>query len=181
MRWDALFDDLEAQLARQDADDLHAEVAERTRAERATTALADRLLAHLGARLSLTLPHGAVAGAVTDVAPQWVVLADERGRVLVPTASVVAVTGLGRPVAPEPGTVLRRLGLGHVLRGLARDRAPVAVHAGASTLTGTIDRVGADHLDLALHAPGEVRRASAVSGVAAVAFAHLEQVRGRAD
>ncbi len=180
MRWDALFDDLEAQLARQDADDLHAEVAERTRAERAATALADRVLAHVGVRLALVLGHGQVVGTVTDVAPQWLVLADERGRVLVPTASVVAVTGLGRQVAPEPGTVLRRLGLGHVLRGLARDRAPVSVHAGSATLTGTIDRVGADHLDLALHAPGEVRRAAAVTGVAAVAFAHLEQVRSQA-
>jgi hypothetical protein len=114
------------------------------------------------------------------VAPQWLLLSDERGRALVPTASVVTVTGLGRQVAPEPGTVLRRLGLGHVLRGLARDRAPVTLHAGSSTLSGTIDRVGADHLDLALHAQGEVRRAAAVSGVATVAFAHLEQVRGPA-
>ena len=101
-----------------------------------------------------------------------------RTPVLVPTRAVVAVRGLTRAVAPAPGPVLRRLGTGHVLRGLARDRAPVSVHAGAEVLTGTIDRVGADHLDLALHDLGEPRRPGAVAAVAAVAFAHLLQVRG---
>ncbi len=181
MRWHSLFEDLEAQLEREEIAGLHAEVAERVRAERATVGLADRLLVHLGSQLALTLPRGTVSGVVTDVAPQWVLLREDRTPVLVPAAAVVAAHGLARAVAPEPGTVLRRLGLGHALRALARDRAPVTVHAGRERLTGTIDRVGADHLDLALHPAGEPRRPGAVTSVAAVAFAHVHQVRGGAS
>lgn len=180
MRWHSLFEDLEAQLEREDAAGLHAEVAERVRAERASVELADRLLAHAGSRLALALARGRVEGVVVDVAPQWLLLLQDRTPVLVPTTAVVAVQGLARAVAPEPGRVLRRLGLGHALRALARDRSAVAVHAGGEVLTGTVDRVGADHLDLALHAAGEPRRAGAVTAVAAVAFAHLHQVRGGA-
>jgi uncharacterized protein YjeT (DUF2065 family) len=180
VRWLSLFDDLEAQLDREERAGLDSELAERVRAERAAVGLGDRLLAHHGARLALTLAGGRVQGVVRDVAPQWVLVVEDRTPVLVPTAAVVTVSGLARAVAPEPGTVLRRLGISHVLRGLARDRAAVTVHAGRDVLAGTIDRVGADHLDLALHDPGEARRPGAVSAVVAVAFAHLQQVRGGA-
>lgn len=181
MRWQLLFDDLEAQLDRQEFSDLAAEVAERVRAERATIGLAERLMAHGGLDLRLTLTDGEVSGRVIDVAPQWLLLEEGPAQVLVPTTALVAVRGLGRAVAPEPGVVLRRLGLGHALRALARDRTPVAVCAAGSVLTGTIDRVGSDHLDLAVHAPGEPRRAGAVSAVLAVAFAQIQAVRSSAQ
>lgn len=58
-------------------------------------------------------------------------------------------TGSSRTAAPAPGAVESRLGLGHALRALARDRAVVRVRAGEADLTGRIERVGADHLDLA--------------------------------
>jgi hypothetical protein len=53
----------------------------------------------------------------------------------------------------------------------------VRAQTAAGVLSGTIDRVGADHLDLALHAPGEWRRAEAVTGVATVGFGGLYAVR----
>lgn len=178
MRWDALFDDLEAQLDREARAELEAEVADRVRHERAQVALADRLLAASGRHLGLRL-RGQVrlAGSCVDVSPAWVVLRDGPASVLVPLSAVVAVDDLGTAVAPEPGAVLRRLGLGHALRALARDRAGVAVWTDAGVLTGTIDRVGADHLDLAEHPPGEPRRSAAVRGVVAVAFCGLLAVR----
>jgi hypothetical protein len=95
----------------------------------------------------------------------------------VPASAIVSIEGLGRATAMPAGVVLRRLGLGHALRALARDRAPVRAQTAAGVLSGTIDRVGADHLDLALHAPGEWRRAEAVTGVATVGFGGLYAVR----
>lgn len=178
MRWTALFDDLEAQLAQQSRADLEAEVSERVRSERSQVALAERLSASTGQGLQLRLRGDVrLSGTCVDVAPQWLVMQDGRAAVLVPMGAVVAVDHLGGRVGQEPGVALRRLGLGHALRALARDRAAVSVWSDAGVLTGTIDRVGADYLDLAEHAPGEARRPEAVRGVVAVAFSGLVAVR----
>jgi hypothetical protein len=67
---------------------------------------------------------------------------------------------------------------GFVLRDIARRRLPVRVALTTGrTLVGTIDRVGADHLDLALHERGAPRRASEVTGHRVVAFAAIQRVR----
>jgi hypothetical protein len=174
MRWDALFADLEAQLSAAGSAELSAEVAERSRAQWARTELPDRLRAIQGQPVQLLLHGGErVSGVCADAAPQWVVVDLDRGQVLVPLSAVAAVGGLGRRVAPPAGQVLRRLGLGHALRALARDRVPVRVLTRGGWLSGTIDRVGADHLDLAEHATGEPRRSGAVRGVLTVPFAAL--------
>jgi hypothetical protein len=61
---------------------------------------------------------------------------------------------------------------------LARDRAGVSVVLrDASTLSGTLDRVGADHVDVAEHAPGEARRAAAVRQVRVVPLMALALLR----
>ena len=63
-----------------------------------------------------------------------------------------SITGL-RPGAQEASLVGRRFTLGAALRGISRDRAVVdLVDVEGQVLTGTIDAVGADHLDLAEHA-----------------------------
>lgn len=179
VRWETLFADLEAQLTAAERAEADAEVAELTRGQWARTALADRLRASAGQPLRLVLAGGErVAGSCADIAPEWLTLAGEAGPVLVPLHAVAWVDGLGRSVAPPAGQVLRRLGLGAALRALARDRAGVRVLTSGGTVTGTIDRVGADHLDLAEHAPGEPRRASAVRGVLTVPFAALRAVCG---
>lgn len=174
MRWQALFDDLEAQLDAQAAAELWSEVAERSRAERASVHLADRLRAHDGEPLALRLRDGTtVAGVTADVAVEWLAVQQGRSPVLVPLGAVVAVGGLSRSVAPEPGAVLRRLGLASALRALARDRAPVRLRLDGADVSGTIDRVAADHLDLAEHPLDEPRRAATVRQVLAVPFSAL--------
>lgn len=178
MRWDALFADLEAQLDAEQAADLGAEVAERTRAEQGTVWLADRVRAHTGQPLRLLLRDGSrVEGRCADAAPEWVVLDDGPAQVLVPWAAVVSVGGLSRVASPPAGQVLARLGLRHALRALARDRAGVRLRLEAGELTGTIDRVGADHLDLAEHPVGQARRSGEVRGVRAVRTAAVLSVR----
>lgn len=153
MRWEALFADLEAQLEAARAAEAAADVAELTRAERATVELASRLRAAHGRVLTLRSGPARVAGTVLDVAEQWVLLGEGPARWLVPLAGVAAVHGLPAHAAPAAGAVERRLSLGHALRAIARDRATVRVVLDDEELAGRVDRVGADHLDLTVPAP----------------------------
>lgn len=204
MRWDELFADLEAQqteLARQERE---LEVAEHTRAERGQITLTDRLVAAEEARAGLRLRvagQGWVTGRVRDVGDGWLVVdqstldqhsgadrhAGARTRsdpapgseLLVVLAAVTAVEGLRHRVAGSQATAPgRRLGLRSALRALSRDRAVVRLHTtDGDHLTGTIDRVLADHLDLARHSESEARRRAEVRGVVSVPSAALAMLR----
>ncbi len=181
MRWEGLFDDLEGQLAAEERRERDDEVAERTRRERALVTLEARLAAAAGSGIRLRLVDGTrVDGLLDDRGRDWVLVRTVDGQgVLVPIASVVALTALQRE-AGDPGTA-RRFGLGYALRALARDRATVAVNlaGGGPALVGTIDAVGADHLDLAEHPEGVPRRRENVTAVTTVPFGALVSVESR--
>ena len=182
MRWEGLFADLEGRLAAEERRELDDEVAERTRRERALVALGARLAAATGSPLRITLVGGSpVHGELLDVGDGWVLVRGEVGReVLVPLAAVATLAPLGR--ASEPGRrVARRFALGSALRALSRDRATVGVSlVGAGpVLVGTIDAVGADHLDLAEHHEGVPRRQENVRVVTTVPFVALLSVESR--
>jgi hypothetical protein len=179
MRWDDLFDDLEAQadfLVRSERD---AEVADRTRAEIGQTTLVSRLRSSAGRRLSLRLTGGAaVSGVVVRLGVDWLLLSCPR-EVVVPVAGVATVTDLPwdsmSPHGVEP--VASRLTLSSVLRAIAVDRAHITVLlSDQSTVSGTPDRVGRDFVDLAVHAGDESPRASAVSARETVAYAAISAV-----
>jgi hypothetical protein len=162
VRWEGLFADLEGQLAAEARRELDSEVAERTRRERALVDLSGRVGAAVGRRLGVALRGGRrVEGRLVDHGDGWLLLETDRsspGReVLVPLDVVVTLTGL--PTGAKAARVARRFGVGYALRALARDRATVALLlVGGGELVGTIDVVGADHVELAEHAEGEPRR-----------------------
>ncbi|MCF6745264.1 hypothetical protein E9529_13475 [Blastococcus sp. KM273128] len=182
MRWQQLFADLEAQFgAAEDAQD-RAEWASRARAEVGAVRLADRVGGSLGAELVVTCRGaGRVRGVLAAQGSDWLLLTDDRGRdQLVAAPAVRAVDGLGRWTAPagEPGPVRARLDLRRALRGLARDRSAVQLVLDDGTqLTGTIDRVGVDYVEVAEHAADEPRRAGAVRRVSAVVVDAVAVVR----
>jgi hypothetical protein len=181
VRWDDLFADLEAQLEHNDDAELWAEVADRSRRELAAIALLDRACAHLGVELQLGVAGvGPVRGRLADAAEQWLLVEERPGHaVLVPVRACLWVVGLGRGVEVPPGqSMRRRLGLGSALRSLAQQRLPLhLVLTDGSQVTGTIDRVHADHLDLAEHPADEPRRRGVVLGVRAVCFEAIAIVR----
>jgi hypothetical protein len=149
MRWEALFADMEAQLAAAHAAELTAQVADLTRAERATVAFHGRLRAAQGRAVAVRVRGGElVDGTLLDLADEWLLVGEGTRRALVPSAAVTAVGGLPHHTQPDGGGVGRRLGLGHALRALARDRAPVRIATDGADVVGRVDAVGADHLDV---------------------------------
>lgn len=183
MRWDGLFDDLEAQLASSDRLGLESEIDERSRVDDAGVELADRLRGSLGLHVGVHLACGAAfEGALSHVGCQSLVLNEQRHQVLIPYAGILRYQGLGRFALAEPSTIRKTLGLASSLRVLARDRSGLTVllargSSGETTLNGVIDRVGRDYFDLAVTHAGDSRRASNVRQVATVPLAALGALR----
>lgn len=180
MRWTDLFDDLEAQLRAQEAAQIQGEVAEHTRAALGRVSLSERFLADLGARVRLSLRGGLVIdGALIEVGSDWLLLHEDGAarprELLIVTATTLSVSGLsGRSDEGRPGRVQRSLDLRQALRALSRDRALVRVHDLDGGLTlGTIDRVGADHLDLSRHPDDLPRRDRDVFSVVSIPYQAL--------
>lgn len=168
MRWDALFDDLEAQLAAAEQRGLEAELADRTRGETAGLTLEDRLRGQIGRPLRLRIAGaGALSGALSHVGAGWLSLRTGTRSELVALRHVLAFEGLDRFSRTEAARV--RPGFASVLRTLAADRAAVQIvtaDPGASfRVAGIIDRVGHDFLELAAGPAGETRTRANVTGV----------------
>ncbi|HEV7206583.1 MAG TPA: hypothetical protein VGN18_18395 [Jatrophihabitans sp.] len=182
MRWNGLFDDLEAQAEVLERGQRAAEIEERTRGEIGGLGVLDRLRAALGQPLRLRVDGGlAVAGTLVRVGPDWLLLDEGAGReVVVPTAALLGVRGLGRySTAPgSAGVVASRLGLRHALRGIARDRSAVRVHLrDGATVDATIDRIGGDYVEAAVHPAGELRRRQEVRDVELIPLAAIAALR----
>jgi hypothetical protein len=182
MRWQQLFADLQAQFEAEEAAVERAESASRVRAEVGAVGIADRLRGALGLPVALGCGRaGTVAGVLVEVGPDWLLVEHDGARsCLVALSAVRSVAGLGRRTAAAelPGPVRGRLDLRRALRGLARDRSVVQVVLDdGSVLGGTLDRVGADYVELAEHPADLPRRAEAVQGVRAVLIGGIAVVR----
>lgn len=182
VRWAALFGDIEGQLAASARRELEDEVDDRRRRELARIRLVDRLAVALDRPLVVTVGGvGAVSGRLSAVGADFLLLDEASHReVLVPLAAVQSVTGLPR-LAADPDrkpTLQGRLGLGYALRAVARDRSPVVIClTDGRTLTGTVDRVAADHLDLVEHSPDGSPRPGTAGAPKVVLFAGIGVVR----
>jgi hypothetical protein len=198
MRWDNLFDDLESQLEQGlSAEDIDLQI-EEERLRVARLAVRDRiraLLAGVHADVPSMLRLVLLDGSRVTVNPgtlgrDWLAaeLVDESGRrpqCIVPLDSVSGVlldSGQVEPslepvAAESTGALSARLGLAFVLRDLCRRRTPVEAWLPGLRLHGTIDRVGRDHFDLAIHEPGQPRRESLVREYRIVRLRDLVLVR----
>ncbi|VXB51480.1 hypothetical protein [Citricoccus sp. K5] len=180
MRWDGLFADLEAQLAQGHWQDTEAEAAEMTRGERSSIALIDRLRGAVGTPLALLLADGErLELSLSTVGSTWIGGTDRSGSLVVNLAAVAAVDSPLAVVAQEPSPGRRRLGIGSLYRSLSRARVALVVTGRDGRLLGegTIDRVGLDHLDLAVHPRDEQRRGRNVRGLRVIPFDAIHLVR----
>lgn len=181
MRWDRLFNDLQAQMDADGQRELDLEVSDRTRRERAQVGLHERLVAHRGLGVELRLAAGVVVtGSVADAGLDWLLVGDgnDRGS-LVPFRAIVTINGLGIRAATGTSVVTaKRFGLGYALRGLSRDRSVVSLtDICGSVTTGTIDAVGADALDLSEHPADVARRAVNIVARRVIPFTAIVVVR----
>jgi hypothetical protein len=180
MRWDGLFADLEAQLAQGQWQDTEAEAAEMTRGERAGIALVDRIRGALGTTLQVQLGEGErLPMTLSTVGETWLGGSDPGGSLLVNLDAVLAVDAPLASATPEHSPGRRRLGIASAYRTLSRARAGVVVvgRDGRSLGEGTIDRVGRDHFDLAVHPRDEHRRGRNVRGLRVIPFSAVQLVR----
>ena len=77
------------------------------------------------------------------------------------------------PVPESSARLAERIGLSFVLRDLCRRRAPVRLTTVDGMVHGTLDRVARDHVDLALHEPGSLRREREIQGYRIVPLARV--------
>ena len=143
--------------------------------------------------------HGDVLeGELTDIGAGWAVIRERYFQHLVPLHSVVWWEGLHRrfEIVTERA-VLRKLGMGHVLRALAASRTHVRVllldPSSRGDIDGTLDAVGHVQADVlfggagqgqhgvfgevvALHPDDQFRRRHAVKAVRTVPFGSVALV-----
>ncbi|GAA4060816.1 hypothetical protein [Agromyces indicus] len=193
MRWDQLFDDLESQLDREQREEERVLALESERLRMARLSLRERIMALAAADgerggIRLELAGGCtLLVQPTTFGRDWLsghlVVQGGRSQCIVPMDAIAAVAAGRRQVdesltrVPESATrIAERIGLAFVLRDLGRRRLPVDLESLDGRHHGTIDRVGLDHLDLALHEPGTPRRERDVRGYRLVPFARVVAV-----
>lgn len=194
MRWDHLFDDLAGQLEHElqsEQADLRQEE-ERLRLGRLP--LRERLVALRGAaeassaRVRCRVRSGdTVHLRLVTVGRDWMAGdldgATGRDQAIIPFSAVDALlltpqqALLSLEPVVERSELGARLSIAFLLRDLCRRRATVRVRTMTGEVSGTIDRVGRDHFDLAEHDRDEVRRASAVQQIRIIPTDHVLLVR----
>jgi hypothetical protein len=168
MEWQDLLRDVESLADAADEARALSEAADRTRRERSASSWMDRVRAVMGREVGCELlDGGTLAGVLADAGPDWLLLADllsQPRETLVPAHAVVSLRGVGGwSDAPPLGPTAQRLDLRWALGRIARDRSAVRVGlAQGRVLSGTLDRVGSDHVDLAVHDIDALRRVTEV-------------------
>ena len=188
VRWEELFADIESQFERQlDAERLDLE-AETERLRIGRLSLIERLERMSGGDMPVRLvlvDAQSIEMSIESTGADWIAgearLGERRRATIVPIGSVAEVVPHGRlpdrrrEVAAARSGLAERIGFAVVLRDLCRRRVEVDLCTLTGIHHGTIDRVGTDHLDLAIHGPGE--RRSARERARVVAFAGIVCVR----
>lgn len=183
MRWESLFEDLEAQLRAEQLRGQAAEIQEMVRVELTRQLLVDRLRTLTGRQLEIGLLGGTeIHGRLAHTGRGWLVidtggheyLVLETGMASIGIASDVQGTASDADPDPDPG-----LGLGSALRALVRDRCRVSIHGidGAILGEGTLDRASRDFVQLAVHERDQYRRAPAVRRVQLIPLHSIAAVR----
>lgn len=192
MQWDSFFQDLEDQLSAEWEAERAALDSEAERVRIARLDLRERISGLVAATgrargVRLELVDGATHEAtLVAVGADWLSarLGDRAVLLVRLDALAGVVTGeeelvqSARDGAARTDRLAERVTFGFALRDLARRRVGVTLSTRAGRqLSGTLDRVAADHVDLAMHEPGAPRRAGEVRGFRLVPTAEIASAR----
>jgi hypothetical protein len=188
VRWERLFADLDVRFDELADAEMMAQLPDMQRSAAASLTMVQRCSGAIGADIRVRLRSGRMhAGELRSVGADWILLGlAGGGEVVIALAAVTAIEGLRAATGSPLEVVASRFDLRLALRGIARDRSPVVIgvagapegQPGAGTdLSGTIDRVGGDFAELALHPMWEPRRAQAVRSVLLVPLRAIDSVR----
>jgi len=179
-RWADLADDLDAQIRASIGAEERAESDDVARGALGALTVTDRLRASVGRSVVLAVRGaGPVRGSVVGCGPDWVAVDDGGHEVIVLLVNLLSVSGVGSAAVDGRGggVVARRWHAAQLLRRFVRDRSTVRVVLDTGdVVTGTLDMVGIDHLELAEHDAHESRRRDAVRGRRVVPFAAVATV-----
>lgn len=160
------------------------DAAELTRGYQSELTMMDRLRGAVNAPIRLRLGVDDYESLrVAVVGRDWLGGETASGSVIVP---IMAILSVDSPLSGANAAVskLRQApSLASVMRILSRRREVVQL-VGAEGVTlaeGTIDRVGADHVDVAIHAIDERRRSRSVIGYRVIPLSSLAIVRAVSD
>jgi len=197
MRWDKLFDDLLAQLDREQAAEFADERRDTVRAAVGNVSQSE-LLRELSQRVDgvvvIGTPACKLSVTIDSVGADWVAVTETHGGTtrgagthVIPTAAIstlALVTGssLSSVIRRDPCTeakprLIDRVRFDVVLRDLARRRRWVDIVTLEGALAGTLDAVGRDWCEVARHSRDVPRRQSAIEGSVVIAFSSILSVR----
>lgn len=178
MRWEALFDDLEAEFLAELTREKTSEIQESVRIEKSRQTLSQRLTQQRHALVEIRLLGGeSLHGRLSAFGIDWVMLRRGETEELIPLSAIG--TWLQRTGGNRDAETENRISLGQALRALVRDRARVSVGGldGNLLASGTLDQAGQDFIAIALHARDEFRRETSVHGHALVPISSVAWVR----
>ncbi len=194
MRWERLFQDLEGQLEYETDAELEDLARDEERLRVARLTLADRVR-NLSADKDVTVTVRLGVGrhtlecVIVRVGRDWALVRilsplALRGEALVPLGAISrfefeSTQNAQRSLAPRASRALglaNDIGLPFVLRDLCRRRRHVTLVTHSEDVSGTIERVGRDHVDVAVHLPHHSRATNRDGAVTTVPFDHLLRV-----
>jgi hypothetical protein len=198
MRWERLFQDLEDQLDRETDAELEDIARDEERLRIARLPLIERVRDCLGEpgsvpTISVSVSQAVLECTVIRCGRDWMLAQVHEplalcGTALIPLTALRSLrmdardtSDAGRP--RRTGTVGRTRQLSSdiaftfVLRDLCRRRRHVTLWCDVDETSGTIERVGKDHVDIAIHSAGFSRSTQTVSHVAIVPLTRIDLVQ----
>ncbi|MGP9782837.1 hypothetical protein ACT3UQ_10295 [Glutamicibacter sp. AOP12-B1-11] len=165
MRWDSLFEDLEAQAEAQQAAQFREEVAESIRIERATEQMHERLLRLQGSAITLKLAgEYEINARLGPIGREYFCLENEGKRWLVKNLALrsLEMNQIGSNLTGR----LSPVKFSTVVRGVLRDRQRTLAYDinGKPVAEGTLSQVGKDFLIIALHPRDDYARDRSITG-----------------